>query len=247
MKIIFIRHAESYANSIKKYNKIDYNERKIINYSTLESEKIKFIENRLFDTFLTQEGIDNCIKNIKKNNKITIITSPLKRALITTFFLYYNNFIDNGSNIEIFISNNLKEIFYYPNDLLENYNDNLDDQINDIRINIIDKMKIGHDDIENKFDIYVNILKKNLLNNNDENEILKYCNQNFKNIDESIRIDDDIKKKFYLESLKELIKRNNINTDINIITHWGVISSIFSIKTIHNLDEFDLNLEVQSK
>jgi broad specificity phosphatase PhoE len=112
MKIIFIRHAESYANSIKKYNNIDYNKRKIINYSTLENEKIKSIENRLFDTFLTEEGIVNCIKNIKNNNnKITIITSPLKRSLMTTFFLYYNNFIDNGRNIEIFISNNLKEIF----------------------------------------------------------------------------------------------------------------------------------------
>jgi len=244
MKIIFIRHAESYANIIKKYNNIDYNERKIINYSTLENEKIKSIENRLFDTFLTQDGIESCIKNTKKfNNKITVITSPLKRALITTFFIYYNNFIDSErNNIEIFISNNLKEIFYYPNDLLENYNDNLDDQINDIRINIINKMKISHDDIENKFNIYVNILKKNLLNNNDENQILSYCNQNFKNIDESISIDDDIKKKFYLENLKKFIKRNNINTDVNIITHWGVISSIFSIKTIHNLDEFDLNL-----
>ena len=248
MKIIFIRHAKSYANLIKQCNTTDYNKRKIINYSTLENEKIKNIEDRLFDTSLTEEGIESCIKKIKKiNNNITIIISPLKRVLITTFLIYHNYFIDNQINIKIFIINNFKEIFYYPYDLLENYNDDLNNQINDIRINIINKMKINIHDIENKFNIYVNILKKNLLDNYGENKILNYYNKKYKNINNNIKIDDNIKKKFYLESLKEFIKINNINNDINIITHWGVISSIFSINTIDNLDELELdflNLEM---
>jgi hypothetical protein len=244
MKIILIRHAESYANIIKKFNIDDYNKRKIINYNTIDNEKIKNIEDRLFDSSLTPYGIESCIKNIKKiNNKITIILSPLKRVLITAFFLYYNNFIDNDENIEIFISNNLKEVFYYPNDLLENYNDNLDDQLNDIQLNIINKMKPNFIDIQNKFNIYINILKKNLLNNCNENKILNFCNTKYKNTNNNIKIDNYIKKKIYLENLKEFIKRNNINNDINIITHWGVISSIFSIKNINNLEEFELNLE----
>lgn len=258
MKINFIRHAESYGNIIKKYNKDDYNKRKIINYDTFENEKIKNIEDRLFDTFLTEKGIESCIKKKNCNNKnisssysqhtspiyteFTIIISPLKRVLITTFFLYYDNFVDSKTNIKIFISNNFKEIFYYPNDLLENYNDELDNQINDIKINIINKMKNKFYDIENKFNIYVNILKKNLLDNYRECYILNYYNKEYNILDKNIKIDDNIKKKFYLENLKEFIKLNNITTDIDIITHWGVISSIFSITNIDNLDKFNLDL-----
>jgi hypothetical protein len=246
--IIFIRHAESYANILKKNNKKNYLDRYYIDLSTLEYEKTLDINNRIFDTFLTKDGIINCL-NKKKYiiNDIYVLISPLIRVLLTTFFLFYDYFTEEENyKINIIIVNDFKEKFYYPTDLLENYEFSFHDKINDIKNNIINDIyfvkEINLDiiDINNKFNIFVNKLniKEPIKNNYFDNDNYKII---FNNIKENIRICNIIKKKYYLNRLNEIIIKYNIyNKNIYVISHWGTINSIFNTDSINNLDEFIL-------
>lgn len=217
--ITFIRHAESIANIIKK-NKDLYIKRKIYNSSTIDDEKKKNINNRLFDSFLSDNGIQNCIKN-KKITQSTILVSPLIRALLTAFLMFdiSNKFI---------IIEDFKERFY-TNDLLENYEFSYDEKKMDIKNNLILNNNIEN---INNIDIFFN----NLIIEPSKNNY--YDNEEYKNNNINFKYDNYIKKIYYINRLNEVIKKYNINNDIYIITHWGVISSIFEINNINNLEEF---------
>lgn len=217
--ITFIRHAESIANIIKK-NKDLYIKRKIYNSSTIDDEKKKNINNRLFDSFLSDNGIQNCIKN-KKITQSTILVSPLIRALLTAFLMFdiSNKFI---------IIEDFKERFY-TNDLLENYEFSYDEKKMDIKNNLILNNNIEN---INNIDIFFN----NLIIEPSKNNY--YDNEEYKNNNINFKYDNYIKKIYYINRLNEIIKKYNINNDIYIITHWGVISSIFEINNINNLEEF---------
>lgn len=247
-KIVFIRHAESYANILKKNNKKNYLDRYYINLNTLEYEKTQDINNRLFDTFLTKNGIINCLCKKKPIiNNVYILISPLIRVLLTTFFLFYDYFTDEESyKINIIIVNDFKEKYYYPYDLLENYEFSFNDQINDIKKNIINNIdfikEINLDiiDINTKFNIFIDKLnkKETIKNNYFDNDNYKII---FNNIKDNIRICDIVKKQYYLNRLNEIIIKYNIyNKNIYVIAHWGTINSIFNSNTINNLDEFIL-------
>ena len=214
--ITFIRHGESIANILKK--KDDYIKRKIYNVNTIEYEKKQNIYNRLFDSFLSNNGIMECIKH-KKITKSTILVSPLIRTLLTAFLMFdiSNKFI---------IVEDFKEK-YYTNDLLENYEFTYDEKKNDIK----DNLKLHNIDINNIdifFDNFIIEPCKNTYFDHDE----------YKNININYKYDINIKKIYYINRLDEIIKKYNINTDIYIITHWGIISSIFNTNNINNLDEF---------
>ena len=217
--ITFIRHAESIANIIKK-NKNLYIKRKMYNSSTIDDEKKKNINNRLFDSFLSDNGIQNCIKN-KKITQSTILVSPLIRALLTAFLMFdiSNKFI---------IIEDFKERFY-TNDLLENYEFSYDEKKMDIKNNLILNNNIEN---INNIDIFFN----NLIIEPSKNNY--YDNEEYKNNNINFKYDNYIKKIYYINRLNEIIKKYNINNDIYIITHWGVISSIFEINNINNLEEF---------
>ena len=215
--IIFIRHAESIANIIKK-DKDTYIKRKIYDSNTIDYEKKQNINNRLFDSFLSDYGIQDCIKN-KKITQSTILVSPLIRTLLTSFLLFdiSNKFI---------IVEDFKER-YYTNDLLENYEFSYNEKKLDIQNNLIL-------DNDNDIDIFFNSFIIEPVKND------YYDHEEYKNKNNNInyKYDDNIKKKYYINRLNEIIKKYNINNDIYIITHWGVISSIFNICDINNLQEF---------
>ena len=213
--IIFIRHAESIANIIKK-DKDTYIKRKIYDSNTIDYEKKQNINNRLFDSFLSDYGIQDCIKN-KKITQSTILVSPLIRTLLTSFLLFdiSNKFI---------IVEDFKER-YYTNDLLENYEFSYNEKKLDIQNNLIL-------DNDNDIDIFFNSFIIEPVKND------YYDHEEYKNNNINYKYDDNIKKKYYINRLNEIIKKYNINNDIYIITHWGVISSIFNICDINNLQEF---------
>ena len=183
-------------------------------------KKKKNINNRLFDSFLSDNGIQNCIKN-KKITQSTILVSPLIRALLTAFLMFdiSNKFI---------IIEDFKERFY-TNDLLENYEFSYDEKKMDIKNNLILNNNIEN---INNIDIFFN----NLIIEPSKNNY--YDNEEYKNNNINFKYDNYIKKIYYINRLNEIIKKYNINNDIYIITHWGVISSIFEINNINNLEEF---------
>ena len=241
--ISFIRHSESYANKIKKENNKDYLFRKIIKKQTLEDEKNNQIENRIFDPHITVEGIIKCLNNkINPNKNILILISPLIRNILTTFFLFYDCFINNYQyKINIIINKDLKEKFFHPYDFLENYNFPFSLQIEDIKKNIINnnillnKINISKEDIIHKFNIFINLLDKNNIKYGDEENIFleNQENQNINNV---------FKKEKYLKNIKIIIKKNKNYDKIFCISHWGVMKSLFQIRDIKNLQVIEYEL-----
>lgn len=216
--IIFIRHAESIANILK--NSDDYKKRKFYNINTIEYEKRQHVNNRLYDSFLSKNGIKQSIINNKNITKATILVSPLIRTLLTAFLMF-----DNSN--KFIIIEDFKER-YYLNDLLENYEFSYEEKKNDIKNNLL------LDNIHNidNIDIFFN----NIIIEPFKNFYFDY--DEYKNMNINHKYDKNIKKIYYINRLNEIIKKYNINTDIYIVTHWGIISSIFNTDNINNLDEF---------
>jgi hypothetical protein len=216
--------------------------RKIVHKNTLANEKKQKVENRIFDPHITEKAIISCLTHkIKPNTDVLLLLSPLIRNILTTFFLFYDCFTkDYQYQISTVVDRDLKENFFRPFDLLENYNFSFEQQIKDIEKNIIcnesllRRVGLERGEIAERFKIFVDLLRLHKPINYEETILFtNEVNQEIDKTDKGVKC---------IRKIKKIILNFETFGKVFCISHWGVMNSLFRVKKICNLEMIKFNL-----